>query len=170
MRGVASVVTGGGKTIFAFLCVREFWKEHRAGRIIVLVPTITLLDQWYVSLQEDFGMAAEEIACFSSQEKSKKPGVVNILVINSWSSSREQTGKGSKKFSSSLTNAIMRAVHRMRKPCREHSLQRSGCRQPRNGNTTRASRSMSCRPWAPWSLNMTTRRRVPMALLLLSTC
>lgn len=82
-RGVASVVTGGGKTIFAFLCVREFWKEHQDGRIIILVPTITLLDQWYVSLQEDFAMPAEAIACFSSQEKSNKPSVVNVLVINS---------------------------------------------------------------------------------------
>jgi len=83
MRGIASVVTGGGKTIFAFLCIREFWKEHEEGRIIILVSTITLLDQWYVSLQEDFGVPAEVIACFSSQEKPKKPGVVNVLVINS---------------------------------------------------------------------------------------
>ena len=83
MRGVASVVAGGGKTIFAFLCMREFWKEHVDGRVVILVPTITLLDQWYVSLQEDFGVPAELIACFSSQEKPKKPRLVNVLVINS---------------------------------------------------------------------------------------
>ena len=83
MRGVASVVTGGGKTIFSFLCIQEFWKKFEDGRVIILVPTITLLDQWYVSLQEDFGVPANEIACFSSQEKEKKPRAVNVLVINS---------------------------------------------------------------------------------------
>ena len=83
MRGVVSVVTGGGKTVFAFLCMQEFLKKYPRGRIIVLVPTITLLDQWYVGLQEDFGVGAEEIACFSSQEKAAKPCAVNVLVINS---------------------------------------------------------------------------------------
>ncbi len=83
MRGVASVVTGGGKTILAFLCMRAFWKKCERGRVVILVPTLTLLDQWYVSLQEDFGVPAEVIACYSSQERPKKPGVVNVLVINS---------------------------------------------------------------------------------------
>ena len=83
MRGVASVVTGGGKTTLAFLCIQEFWKKYLNGRVIVLVPTITLLDQWYVSLQEDFGVPAGMICCFSSQENQSKPGVVNIVVINS---------------------------------------------------------------------------------------
>jgi len=83
MRGVVSVVTGGGKTIFAFLCMQVFHKEFSTGRVFILVPTITLLDQWYVGLQEDFGVPAEEIACFSSQEKATKPRPVNLLVINS---------------------------------------------------------------------------------------
>lgn len=83
MRGVASVVTGGGKTIFAFLCMHEFWKEHEDGRVVIVVPTVTLLDQWYVGLQEDLGVPANAIACFSGQEKPKKPALVNVLVINS---------------------------------------------------------------------------------------
>ena len=83
MRGVASVVTGGGKTVFAFLCMHEFWKKYENGRIVILVPTVTLMDQWYVSLQEDFGVPEEALACFSSQEKPNKPSMVNVLVINS---------------------------------------------------------------------------------------
>ena len=83
MRGVASVVTGGGKTILAFLCMHEFWKRNEHGRIVILVPTVTLLDQWYVSLREDFGIPAEAIACFSNQDKPDGPCVVNVLVINS---------------------------------------------------------------------------------------
>ena len=83
MRGVASVVTGGGKTTLAFLCMKEFLRKHKDGRVIIIVPTIVLLDQWYVSLQEDFGVPAEVIACFSSQEKPKKPSIINVIVINS---------------------------------------------------------------------------------------
>jgi len=45
-----------GKTMFAFLCMDVFAREHPDGRFIILVPTITLLDRWYVSLQEDFGV------------------------------------------------------------------------------------------------------------------
>src|SRR5258708_40056761 len=72
-RGVASVVTGGGKTIFAFLCMEKFLKEFENARFIILVPTIPLLDQWYVSLREDFGVPEADISCFSSQEKPAKP-------------------------------------------------------------------------------------------------
>src|SRR6266568_4442977 len=78
-RGVASVVTGGGKTIFAFLCMLEFQKRHPDGRFVILVPTVTLLDQWYVGLQEDLGVAESDIACFSSQEKASGPKTINLL-------------------------------------------------------------------------------------------
>ena len=83
MRGVANVVTGGGKTVFAFLCMREFCKRHPDGRIIIVVPTMTLLDQWHVDLQEEFDVPLEDISCFSSQEKARTASAVNILVINS---------------------------------------------------------------------------------------
>jgi superfamily II DNA or RNA helicase len=82
-RGVVSVVTGGGKTIFAFLCMEAFIRESSDGCIIIVVPTITLLDQWYVSLQSDFGIPEQDIACYSGEEKSAKPSRINLLVINS---------------------------------------------------------------------------------------
>lgn len=81
-RGVVSVVTGGGKTLFAFICMLSFRSKYKSPSFIIVVPTITLLDQWYVSLQEDLNVAKEEIACFSSQEKSSKLAVVNLMVIN----------------------------------------------------------------------------------------
>ena len=82
MRGVVSVVTGGGKTVFAFLCMREFRRRHPDGTAIVVVPTTTLLDQWSVGLQHEFAVPPDEIACFSSQEKARRPRTVNVLVIN----------------------------------------------------------------------------------------
>ena len=82
MRGTASVVTGGGKTFFAFLCIHEFRNRFPNGRVVIVVPTITLLDQWYICLQEDFGVPADEISCFSSQEKPQKPREIALFVIN----------------------------------------------------------------------------------------
>lgn len=98
MRGVVSVVTGGGKTIFAFLCIDAFRRAHSDGRYIIVVPTITLLDQWYVSLQEDFGVQETDIACFSSQEKASKPGKVNLLVINTGRAMVRSISQGQPSF------------------------------------------------------------------------
>ena len=82
MRGVASVVTGGGKTVFAFLCIETFLKVYPGGQIVIVVPTITLLDQWFVGLQEELGVPVKDIACFSGEEKADGPRTINILVIN----------------------------------------------------------------------------------------
>jgi superfamily II DNA or RNA helicase len=81
-RGVVSVVTGGGKTIFAFLCIGAFRQKYKDGHIIILVPTVTLLDQWYVSLQTEFGVPEGDIACYSGEEKAERPARINLLVIN----------------------------------------------------------------------------------------
>jgi superfamily II DNA or RNA helicase len=110
LRGVVGVVTGGGKTIFAFLCMQRFVSQHTTGRTIIIVPTLTLLDQWYVSLQEDFGVKEDEIACYSSQEKAEKPSRINILVINT---ARTMT----KKFASGQpTLVIVDECHRAGSP------------------------------------------------------
>ena len=98
MRGVASVVTGGGKTVFAFLCIQQFRNKYPDGRIIILVPTITLLDQWYVGLREDLGVPANDIACFSSQEKANRPRAINVLVINTGRQLVRKLATGNKVF------------------------------------------------------------------------
>jgi len=82
LKGVVSVVTGGGKTLFSFLCILKFRKIFPEKSIIILVPTLTLLDQWYISLLEEFNVQESEIACFSSQEKSKSLKPINIFLIN----------------------------------------------------------------------------------------
>lgn len=53
------------------------------GRILIIVPTTALVDQWFVSLQEDLGVPHEMIAIFSGEEKPKQPSIINIMVINS---------------------------------------------------------------------------------------
>ena len=64
------------------MCMLYFRHEYPRARFIVLVPTLTLIDQWFVSLHEEIGIPKDEIACFSSQEKASQPKVVNLLVLN----------------------------------------------------------------------------------------
>lgn len=54
-RGVVKVVTGGGKTYFAIRCIEEFKKNKKnKPKVLILVPTVTLLDQWIVDLEETY--------------------------------------------------------------------------------------------------------------------
>jgi len=82
MRGTISVVTGAGKTYFALLCINEYAGRVPDGRTVVVVPTTALMDQWFVSLQEDAGVPASDIALFSGEEKGEMGRRLSILVIN----------------------------------------------------------------------------------------
>ncbi|OSP95482.1 hypothetical protein BOC41_02685 [Burkholderia pseudomallei] len=82
LKGVVRVVTGGGKTIFSQFCIGEFRRQYPKGRVVIVVPTTALLDQWVVSLTDDFGVPAGEIACYSADEKPESPRPINVLVIN----------------------------------------------------------------------------------------
>lgn len=117
MRGVVSVVTGGGKTAFAEMCMLSFREHFPSGRIIVLVPTITLLDQWVVSLREELGVSAPDIACYSSQEKSAKPQRVNVLVINSARKLATKVAEGADIF------LVVDECHRAGSPANSLALQ-----------------------------------------------
>jgi superfamily II DNA or RNA helicase len=81
-RGIAQVVTGAGKTIFAELCLLDFLETAPDGRIVIVVPTLALLDQWYADLQEDLGVAPEEIAIYSGEGRPIEPAKINLLVLN----------------------------------------------------------------------------------------
>lgn len=82
-RGIAKVVTGGGKTVFAELCMSKVLAEEDTPRFIILVPTLSLLDQWTLSLEDEFNVAAKDIALWSGGKKPKEPSAFNIAVINS---------------------------------------------------------------------------------------
>ncbi|GAI42776.1 unnamed protein product [marine sediment metagenome] len=55
-RGIIKVVTGAGKTIFAFSLISDLYNStaYKDGvlKTIIVVPTSALLDQWLVSLME----------------------------------------------------------------------------------------------------------------------
>ena len=45
-QGIIKVVTGGGKTFFAIHCIKEYIKASPEKDILIVVPSIALLDQW----------------------------------------------------------------------------------------------------------------------------
>jgi superfamily II DNA or RNA helicase len=81
-RGVVSVVTGAGKTAFAEMCMLSFLHRQPDARFLILVPGVALVDQWYVALHEDLGVAASEIGVYSGHVKSRTPSRVNLMVLN----------------------------------------------------------------------------------------
>ena len=49
-RGIIKVVTGGGKTFFAIYCIEKYLKQFPNNNVLIVVPSVPLLDQWSVDL------------------------------------------------------------------------------------------------------------------------
>ena len=81
-RGIVEVVTGAGKTVFAELCMLDFIRSVRDGKVVIVVPTTALLDQWYVSLREELGVQDKQISTYSGEGHPARSGRVNIMVVN----------------------------------------------------------------------------------------
>src|SRR5438874_11205607 len=77
-RGIISVVTGGGKTVFALACIDAIKPETT----LVVVPTIALLDQWWAEAANFFDLALEEINVVAGSQRRIKTGNINLAVIN----------------------------------------------------------------------------------------
>lgn len=82
-RGIVEVVTGGGKTVFAFISMLAAQRRYPGLRILIVVPSIALLDQWVIALQDELGVAAEDIAQLGGGEKPVGTQPVIVAVINS---------------------------------------------------------------------------------------
>lgn len=82
LRGIARVVTGGGKTIFSYLCLKKFFEEYPEGRAIIVVPTLALLDQWLVDICDATDFDEGDVACYSGGSRPAKPARINIIVLN----------------------------------------------------------------------------------------
>lgn len=76
-RGIVEVVTGGGKTVFALACVKDFGPDST----LVVVPTQALLDQWWEEASAFFGMPLDDIHIVTGAGKVRK-GTINIAVLN----------------------------------------------------------------------------------------
>lgn len=81
-RGVVAVVTGGGKTWFALACVLDLLKRKPDTAVVIVVPTVALLDQWVVVLTDDLGVPPEDIAMFGGGRRPTRARLFNVMVIN----------------------------------------------------------------------------------------
>jgi superfamily II DNA or RNA helicase len=60
----------------------DFIVKNPTGKVFIVVPTTTLLDQWISSLIDELNVSADEISQFSGEKSSKKTSPINVLVIN----------------------------------------------------------------------------------------
>lgn len=76
-RGIVSVVTGGGKTVFALSCVDRI----KPIATLIIVPTAALLEQWWEEAANYFDLDLDEINLVSSSLRFRL-GTINIAVLN----------------------------------------------------------------------------------------
>lgn len=81
-RGTFEVATGGGKTTFALACYLRFRESNPEARCLVVVPTVALLDQWFVAAQEEIGLEEDSIKVLSARDL-RPDAQMNLVVINS---------------------------------------------------------------------------------------
>jgi superfamily II DNA or RNA helicase len=77
-----SVVTGAGKTLFAEACLADVVADGRVACVVIIVPTLALVDQWYVSLVEDLGVSSHDLATYSGEGSPGTPRNINLMVLN----------------------------------------------------------------------------------------
>ena len=80
-QGIIKVVTGGGKTFFAIHCIKEYLKASPKKDILIVVPSIALLDQWNEALLEN--NVNQEIVLNGGGEKVKKSAKIIVTTIDS---------------------------------------------------------------------------------------
>lgn len=82
-KGIVEVVTGGGKTVFAFLCMLKQIEENPDTQFLIVVPSLSLLDQWVIALQDELGVDAQEIGQLGGGERPQNDAKIVVAVINS---------------------------------------------------------------------------------------
>ena len=80
-RGIIKVVTGGGKTVFAIHCLKKYLEEEPNKSILIVVPSIALLDQWYEGISLNF--KNKDIALNGGGEQITDLSKVCITTIDS---------------------------------------------------------------------------------------
>lgn len=82
-RGVVSVVTGGGKTIFALLCIIAVWKQYPDARVLIVVPTVALMDQWRVALREELTIDDADIDLVGGGMRRTRNSNITLGILDS---------------------------------------------------------------------------------------
>jgi superfamily II DNA or RNA helicase len=87
-RGIVSVVTGGGKTIFALTCIDLI----RPLATLIVVPSSALLDQWWEEAASYFDLELDEVNIIDGSLRFRL-GTINIAVLNTAAKLAERIGE-----------------------------------------------------------------------------
>ena len=79
-RGIVEVATAGGKTFFATEGIKRWIKEVPNGKILVIVPTTALQDQWYITLLDELEIEPNQISTWP--ENTNLSSLIHIMVVN----------------------------------------------------------------------------------------
>lgn len=82
-RGVAEVVTGGGKTVFALTAIQEHLRGNVQAKVRVVVPTIALLDQWIDEIVAHGVAPEDEVGAIVGGRRRHPKARVEVGVVNS---------------------------------------------------------------------------------------
>jgi superfamily II DNA or RNA helicase len=94
-RGTVEVATGAGKTVFALACAELALREGVSDHLLIVAPTIPLVDQWVTALTEDLGLEPTEIDVYSGRHRRSPPGGrVSVMVVNTARTASEAIGRG----------------------------------------------------------------------------
>jgi superfamily II DNA or RNA helicase len=80
-KGIVSVVTGGGKSVFGCICAKDLLDVESNLSILVVVPTVTLQDQWVLNLIDFFKISLEDVSVWRTGKMTIKR--FNVCIINS---------------------------------------------------------------------------------------
>lgn len=79
-RGIAEVATAGGKTIFALEGVKRWLSYNPKGKVLIIVPTTALQDQWYVTILDELNLSESDISVWPAEKRAKAD--FHIMVVN----------------------------------------------------------------------------------------
>ena len=95
-KGIVEVATAGGKTFFALNCIKLWLQQEPESKILIIVPTVALQDQWFVALTEDLKISQNQISIWP--ENSNIANRFHIMVINTARTKSEVIFKSSPKI------------------------------------------------------------------------
>ena len=81
--GIISVVTGGGKTVFAIMAMKELVASGHIASVTILVPTVALQEQWWVALVVDGNIDPEQVSLVGGSAQIKPRAHYRIAVMAS---------------------------------------------------------------------------------------
>lgn len=81
--GIVEVVTGGGKTIFALECARDILENSIETKVLVIVPTQALADQWFIEIISFFSFEPCKVQFLESGKVVPENHIFAICIINS---------------------------------------------------------------------------------------